>query len=228
MLFPPAYTVLVPCVALDLTWLASTRSASRPAIELPRVRTRSAKDLRRSRQLERMILLLFLRSGPTGKKEFLASSTAHSTAEAFNIVRCSDHSGKLDDSPQDKKNKRLPQPCSATNFIGRTVLGKMSLCASRILGPFCGFRISQILRRMKLVSRASRPGLTVGFLRIFCNGLCAARRFHVDGEEQMCRLGCPDEPDPLPHYNECPLLYNPLASTWEHATALPRRGHLLP
>ena len=35
--FPPAYLVLVPCVALALTSLASTLSASQPAIELPRV-----------------------------------------------------------------------------------------------------------------------------------------------------------------------------------------------
>ena len=50
---------------------------------------------------------------------------------------------------------------------------------------------------MKLASRASRPGLTVGFLRIFCNGLCTAQRFHTEGEEQACRVGCLDEPDSL-------------------------------
>ena len=49
---------------------------------------------------------------------------------------------------------------------------------------------------MKLASRASRPG-TVRFLRIVCNGLCIAQRFHVEGEEQMCRIGCPDELDSL-------------------------------
>ena len=73
---------------------------------------------------------------------------------------------------------------------------------------------------MKLASRASRPGLPVGFLRILFNGLCTAQRFHVEGEAQMCRIGS------LSHYNECPLLYNLFASTWRHATALPRRGHL--
>ena len=46
-------------------------SASRPAIELPRVRTRSTKDLQRSRLPERLILLLSLRSVPTGKRTFL-------------------------------------------------------------------------------------------------------------------------------------------------------------
>ena len=50
---------------------------------------------------------------------------------------------------------------------------------------------------MKLASRASRPGLTVGFLRIPCNGLCTAQRFHTEGYAQMCRVGCPDEPDSL-------------------------------
>ena len=55
---------------------------------------------------------------------------------------------------------------------------------------------------MKLVSRAARPGLTVGFLRILCNG----QRFHTEGDEQTCRVGCPNEPDSLSHYNECPLL----------------------
>ena len=30
---------------------------------------------------------------------------AHCTVEAFNIAHCVDHSGKLDDSPHDKKQK---------------------------------------------------------------------------------------------------------------------------
>ena len=79
---------------------------------------------------------------------------------------------------------------------------------------------------MKLASRASRPGLTVGFLRILCNGLCTAGRFHVEGEEQMYQVGCPDEPGSVPYYNECPLLYNLFASFWGQATVLPWRGHL--
>ena len=62
---------------------------------------------------------------------------------------------------------------------------------------------------MKLVSRASRPGLLVGFLRILCNGLCgAAQRFHTDEHDHTCRVGCPSEPDSLTHYKECPMLYN--------------------
>ena len=79
---------------------------------------------------------------------------------------------------------------------------------------------------MKFASRASRPGLCVGILRILCNELCTARRFHTEREEQMCRVGCLDEPDSLPHNHECPLQYNLFASIWGHAKALPRRGHL--
>ena len=70
MPLPPEYWVLVPCVALVLTWLVSTLSESRPATELPRVRIRSAKAFRRSRQLESMTLLLSLRSAPSGKRNF--------------------------------------------------------------------------------------------------------------------------------------------------------------
>ena len=79
---------------------------------------------------------------------------------------------------------------------------------------------------MKLASRASRPGLTVGLLRILCS-LCTAQRFHTEGEGQTFRFGCPNEPDSLPHYNECPLLYNLFTSIWGQAMALPRRSHLL-
>ena len=42
----------------------------------------------------------------------------------------------------------------------------------------------------------------------------------------MYRIGCPDEPDSLSHYKECPLLYNFFASVWRQATVPPRRVHL--
>ena len=50
---------------------------------------------------------------------------------------------------------------------------------------------------MKLVSRAFGPGLTVGILRILCNGLCTAQRFHTKDHDHTCRVGCPNEPDSL-------------------------------
>ena len=102
--------------------------------------------------------------------------------------------------------------------------GPISLRASKALGPISRYRVEDILPHMKLASRASRPGLTVGLQRILCNGLCTARRFHTEGDEQTCRVGCRDEPDSLSHYNECPNLYNMF---WEQANELPRRSHLL-
>ena len=80
---------------------------------------------------------------------------------------------------------------------------------------------------MKSVSCASRPGLLVGFLRILCNGLCTARRYHTAENDHTCRIGCPDEPGSLTHCNECPRLYNIFLSFWRHATILPHRNRLL-
>ena len=77
---------------------------------------------------------------------------------------------------------------------------------------------------MKIVSGASRPGLLVGFLRILCNWLCTAWRFHTVEHDHTFRIGCPDEPDSLTHYNECPRLYN-ILSFWRHAAILPQRNH---
>ena len=56
------------CVDLDPTWLGSTLSASRPAIELPHVRTRSSKAFKRFRLLVNMILLQCLLSALIGKE----------------------------------------------------------------------------------------------------------------------------------------------------------------
>ena len=156
------------------------------------------------------------------EKKFLAPSMARSTVEAFNIVRCLEHSGKLDDSPQDKRQK-VATALLRDKLLAQDFAGPLSSRASRILGPISRFRVAEILPHMKLASRASRSGLTVGFLRILCNGLCTAQKIHTEGEEQMCRIGCPNEPDSLSHYNECLLLCNLFASTWWHATALPRR-----
>ena len=177
--------------------MGSTLSASRPAIELP-VRTRLVKALRRFRQLEDMTLLQFLFSAPNGKRIFwllpwLVALRRRWTAVANLMI--------LRRTKQKAATALLRDKLYEQDFAG-----PISLRASRILGPISRFRIVEILPHMKLVSRAARPGLTVGFLRILCNGLCTAQRFHTEGEEQMCRVGCPDEPDSLAHNNECPLL----------------------
>ena len=80
---------------------------------------------------------------------------------------------------------------------------------------------------MKRVSCACRPGLTVGILRILCNGLCTAHRFHIEEQENTCRVGCPDGSDSLSHFYMCPRLYDIVSALWGQADFRPRRDHLL-
>ena len=175
MLFPPACWALVPCVALVLTSLVSILSASRPAIELPRGPVR-------------LILLRFLRSAPTGKwnsllPPWLVAPRKRSvlfvlwTAMA-NLMRY-----------HRARSRSLPQAYSGTKYKSMILLDRspsVSFRASKVLGPISRCRIADILPHMKLASRASRPGLTVGFLCILCNVLCTAQRFHIEGDEQTC------------------------------------------
>ena len=55
----------------------------------------------------------------------------------------------------------------------------------------------------------------------------ALHRFHNEEHDHTFRLGCPDEPDSLTHYYECPRLYSIFISFWRHATILLRRNHIL-
>ena len=165
---------------------------------------------------------------PIWEKEFLAPSMACSTADAFDIVCRLDRNGKLDEVPQNTKQK------VATGLLlekrhEQDFAGPLSSRVSKVLGPISRYRVADILPNMKLVSRTSRPGLTVGILRILCNGLCTALRFHLEEHDHTCRVGCPNEPDSLSltHYNECPRLYNIFTSFWGHATVLPQRNLFL-
>ena len=108
------------------------------------------------------------------------------------------------------------------NYIHKTLLW-----ASKKVGPISRFRIADILPHMQLASRASRLGLIDGVLRILCNVLCTAQRFHTEDYEQMCRVGFPNEPDSLSHNNKCFILYGMFITFWRQATVLPWRGHLL-
>ena len=131
---------------------------------------------------------------------------AYSTADAFDIVCRLDRNHTFDEVPQNKK---------------------ASSRASRVLGPISRHRVADILHHMKIVSRASRPGLIVGFFRILCNGLCTAQRFHTEEHDHTCRVRCPNELDSLTHYKECPRLYNVFICFCRHATILRERNHFL-
>ena len=95
---------------------------------------------------------------------------AHNTMEACEIVCRPDHTGKIDDSPHGKKQKAAT--ALLRDEIRKQDFAKpVALRVSKIFGPVSRFRIAQILPHNCHASRASRRGLTVGFLRNLCNGL---------------------------------------------------------
>ena len=115
---------------------------------------------------------------------------ACSTANAFDIVCRLDRDGKLDEAPHNKKQK-VATGLLRDKLYEQDFAGPISPRASKVLGPISRYRVADVLPHMKLASRASRPGLTVGVLRILCNGLCTAQRFHTEEHDQTCRVGCP-------------------------------------
>ena len=150
---------------------------------------------------------------------------ACSTGNAFDIVCRLDRVGKLVEAPQNQKQE-LATGLLLDKLYEKDFAGLNSLQASKVLGPITRYRVADILHHMKLVSRPSRPGLTDGVRRILCNGLCAAQRFHTEVNEQMCRVGCPNEPDSLITTNAL-RLYDMFVSIWGHVAVFPRRNHLL-
>ena len=117
---------------------------------------------------------------PVLEKEFRVPSMAFSTADAFDIVCRLDRNGTLDEVPQNKKQK-VAAGLLLDKLHKQDFAGPLSSRASKVLGTISRYRVVDILLHMKLVSRASRPGLTVGILRILCNGVCTAQRFHTRG-----------------------------------------------
>ena len=118
---------------------------------------------------------------------------ARSAAEAFNIVRCLDHSGKVDDSRQDKRQK-VATASLRDKLLAQDFAWPKSLRASRILGSTSRSCVAEIPPHMKLASRASRPGLTVGSSRILCVGLCTAQRFHTKVKNKCAELDARTNP----------------------------------
>ena len=53
--------------------------------------------------------------------------------------------------------------------------------------------------------------------------MCTAKRFHVDDEEQNCRVGSPGGPGSLTHYNKFPLPHDTVTTVWRNAGVRLRR-----
>ena len=111
------------------------------------------------------------------------------TANAFDIVCRLDRDDILDEVPQNKKQK-VATGLLLDKLRAQDFAGPLSGRTTRVLGPISRHCIADILPHLKRVSRASRPGLLAGFLRILCNGLCTAQRFHTADNDHSCRIGC--------------------------------------
>ena len=124
---------------------------------------------------------------PAWERDFPFPSMTFHTANAFDIVCRLDRDDILDEVPQHKKQK-VATGLLLDKLRAQDSAGPPSGRITRVLGPISRHRIADILPHMKIVSRASRPGLLVGFLRILCNGLCTTQRFHT--EETRAHLSC--------------------------------------
>ena len=84
--------------------------------------------------------------------------------------------------------------------------------SNRVLGFVSQPRVHLLVKGPCRTANSCKPGLVVGALRIACNGLCTAARFHTAEDNPGCRLGCLEEHDCLRHYNGCPILFDHLNS----------------
>ena len=153
-----------------------TPSALRLATELQHGQPRFTEALRKSKRLVGTIALLFSFFLPSGRKNFLFRPWPLAQRMLLILLcrlDCNAHSMKF--------RKLIKKQKVATGLLldklhEQDFAGPLSSRASKVLGPISRYRIADILPHIKLVSRASRPGLTVGFLRILCHGLCTAQR----------------------------------------------------
>ena len=98
------------------------------------------------------------------------------------------------------------------NSINKTLLGLFPV-APRVPGPISRYRIADILRHRKLVSRASRPELiAVSYASSVMR--CALHRGFTEDHDYTCRIGFRDELDSLTRYNECPRLKTTFLYFW--------------
>ena len=180
-------------MVLVLTWLVFIQPALRLAIELQHARPRLPKASRKFKRLVGTIEFLFSLSLQSGRTNFLLLPWLAPRMLSILSVACTVMTNLM--KLRRKRNRRLSLEYSVTNFLEQDFAGPISLRASEVLGPVSRCRVADVQPHMKLVSRASCPGLIVGVLRILCNGRCTAQRFHTDEHDHTCRVGCPNEPD---------------------------------
>ena len=184
MLFLLTSHALVLCAALVSAYLGSKPTDQRLGIELLPTRAHSPAAWRKCRQLVNTTVppfTLFLQNG----KIFCIHRWHIAPWRLMNLCATWIVLAKLLTLPTTRNIK-------AATTLRRDENQKQDFAkpfaarVSRVFGPVSRFLTAQILLHMCHVSRASRPWLAVGILRVLCNGMCTAQRFHIEEEEQRC------------------------------------------
>ena len=218
---------LAPNVVLVLTWWVFTPWALRLAIELQHARPHLAEALKRSIRLVDTIALLFWLFLPSGRKNFLFllwPTAPRMLLMLFVVWTVISHLMMF----HKKTSRRLLLDYFLTNSINKTLLDLSPVAPRKSWDRSVVIVLLTSCSTWKLVSRASRLGLIVGFLRILRSGLCTAQRFHTEEHDHTCRVGCPNEPDSLTHSHitmSVPGCTTFFTSFWRHSTVLSQRNH---
>ena len=116
----------------------------------------------------------------------LHRSMAYAAMSAHDFANRLDRSGGLQRIPTHKMQ------ASATALLceheqQRDFARAIAARASNIFWPISSHRLTQVLVTTRTASRATHPGLVVGF--VLCNGVCTPRRFHtdIDDGDLFCR-----------------------------------------
>ena len=115
------------------------------------------RGLQKSMRHGGTIALLSLQLSPAWEHDFLFHSMTFHTANAIDIVCRLGRDDILDEVPQNKKQK-VASGLLLDKLRTQDFAGHVSGRDTRVLGPISLHRIADILRDMKRVSRASRPG----------------------------------------------------------------------
>ena len=146
-------------------------------------------------------------------EKYFPSSTAYSSTSAFQLVYGMDRLRCLRNLPAHKMQSGA---ATLLRQSGNILDIAQAICkrSNRVLGFVNQYRMHLLMKGLCRATISCKPGLVVGAVRVACNGLCTAARFHTVDEHPGCNLGCTEKPDCLRHYNCCPILFDHLKSLW--------------
>ena len=97
-------------------------------------------------------------------------------------------------------------------MFGKFVIVVVSVTSPRsdsAIGFVNQHRVLSLMEGLCRTADTFNAGIIVGALRIVCNGLCTASRFHTAEENLGCLLGCHEGLRYIRHYNRCPTFSIP-------------------